>query len=85
MPTARFAPTVLKIGVQHGAGDQIGLTAWVQYPGFEVETTDFVGHTYGTPGVVQVLIPGLSDFIPVDSPERFGDTLNEAWVRAYFA
>jgi hypothetical protein len=85
MSTAEFAPTVLDVKAQRGAGDQIGLTAWVQYPGCEVETTDFFGHTYGTPGVVQVLIPGFTDFIRVDSPERFGDVLNEAWVRAYFA
>lgn len=72
-----------KIKKKAGVADQVAYDLTVQYPDEEPMKTGFVGHTYGRPGVIVMVTPGNPKGSFVRDPERFGDTFDESWVRAF--
>lgn len=73
---------VLSVKRRNGVAGQFELEARVRYADEDPRTVGFVGSTYGGP-VVLVMPNGLQVF--VTDPGRFGEKLDEAWVRAFFA
>lgn len=79
------APDVLSIKRTRGIAGEYSLTASIQYPGESPEHVTFTSSTYGPPVVMSTEgIPG-GVFVSQRVLERIGSTLDEAWVRAFFA
>lgn len=60
------------------------LDVTVEYDNGTRDYVTFVGSDYGTPGLVMLSSSGV-EWTRVESPERFGDRLNAAWVRNFYA
>lgn len=72
-----------KIKKKGGVAGQVAYDLTVQYEGEEPTKVGFVGYAYGSPGTVVAISPaGRQTY--VSAPERFGDSFDEAWVRAFF-
>jgi len=73
-------PRVISITRADGVAGQYALEVATEHAG-EVTLVSFVGSTYGAP-VVMVWNGGQ---VPVVDWKRFGDTLDEEWVRRFYA
>lgn len=64
--------------VRHGVGGQVAVTVTYRedygYDTVRDAVVTFIGSIYGHPGPVTLVTGGVTVFI--DSPERFGDTLD---------
>lgn len=79
-----MSATIGKITRRNGVAGQYALEATVTYPGEPATVVAFVGNAYGSPGVVVLVHPTLGEVI-VTEPGRYGDTLNEDWVRRFYS
>jgi hypothetical protein len=74
--------TLANFRTVHGAAGATYISVDVSYPAEEPIKVEFRGSVYGGPTYVSW---NGQDMLRVDSPERFGDRLDEVWVRAYYA
>jgi hypothetical protein len=78
------APIVTNVKRHAGIAGNYSLSASVQYEGEEASTVTFVGSVYGAP-IVMVMPAGQQVFVSERVTDRLGATLDEAWVRGFFA
>lgn len=76
-------PNLLRVRRTPGIAGLVVVHAYPQYPGEDVMHVVFVGSVYGGPVFTRLYALG-GDQIRVQNPERFGETLDEDWVRRFY-
>ena len=74
--------TIERISKVIGIAGQLSYTARVSYSGEEPMMVEFVGSAYGSPGPITMITRATQAH--VYDPGRFGEKLNEEWVRRFF-